>query len=55
MNYRDIYLDSTSISRENIDIVLYIELVLKLDTTTTNTYYKRATSDVDILGIGKET
>ena len=29
MSYRDLYLYSTSISRENIDIVLSIKLVLR--------------------------
>ena len=52
MSYR-VYLDSTSISREII--VLYIELAKITDTTTTKTYYKSATSDEDIPGIGKET
>ena len=55
MSYRDVYLRSTSISRENIDNVLYIELVLKSDTVTTETYRKRATGDKDILGIRKQT
>ena len=58
MSYRDVYLLSTSISRENIDvdIVLSIELTIKLDTTTSiKTYIKRATTDEDILGIRKET
>jgi hypothetical protein len=32
LSYRDVYLHSTSISRENIDIVLSIELVLKSQT-----------------------
>ena len=53
MSYRDVHLHSTSISKMNIDI-LYIELVLKSDTTT-KTYSKRATSDEDILGVRKET
>ena len=53
LSNRDVHLCSTSISRVNIDI-LYIELVLKSDTTTTKTYCKRATSDEDILGIRKE-
>ena len=47
------YLHSASRNRENI--VLYIELVLKSDTPTTKTYYERATSDENILGIRKET
>ena len=56
LSYRNVYLHSTSISRENIDIVLSIELVINLDTTTiTKTYIKRATSDEDILSICKET
>ena len=55
MSYRDVYLHSISISRENIDNVLYIELVLKSDTVTTETYCNRATSDKDILGICKQT
>ena len=29
LSYRDVYLHSTSVSRENIDIALSIELVLK--------------------------
>ena len=54
MGYRDVYLHSASISRENI--VLYIELEIKSDTPTTKTYhYERATSDEHILGIRKET
>ena len=53
LSYRDVYLRSASISREII--VLYIELVLKSDTTTTKTYYESATSDENILGISKET
>jgi hypothetical protein len=32
LSYRDVYLHSTSISRENIDIVLSIELALKSQT-----------------------
>ena len=44
----------TSSNRVNIDI-LYIELVLKSNTTTTKTYYKWATSDEDILSIRRET
>ena len=58
LSYRDVYLLSTSISRENIDvdIVLSIELAIRLDTTTSiKTYIKRATTDEDILGICKET
>ena len=53
MSYRDVHLRFTSISRVIIDN-LYIELVLKSDTTTAKTYCKRATSDEDILGIRKE-
>ena len=52
LSYRNVFLHSTSIGK---DIVLYIELVLKSETTTTKTYYKSATSDEDILGIRKET
>ena len=55
MGYRDVYPHSTSMIREKIDIVLYIKLVLKLDTTSTKTYYKRATNYKGILGIRKET
>ena len=56
LGYRDLYLHSTSISRENIDIILSIELVTKMDTTTiTKTYIKRTTSDDNILSIRKET
>ena len=55
LSYINVHLHSTSISRENIDIVLYIKLVLKSDTTITKTYSKRATSDDKILGILKET
>ena len=55
LSYRDVYLCSTSISRQNIDIVLYMELVLKSDTTTTSAYRKRAASDEDIMGICKDT
>ena len=47
LRYRDVYLHSTIISRENI---LSIELVLKSDITTTKTY-KSAVSDEDILSI----
>ena len=55
LSYRDVYLHSSRSSRENIDIVLYIELVPKSDTTTIKTYYERATSDEGILSIRKET
>ena len=55
VGHRDVYLHSASISRENI--VLYIELVLKLQTQLLQKtyYYERATSDESILGIHKET
>ena len=49
MSHRDY---STSIRRENI---LSIELVLKLDTTTSKSYYKSSASDEDILGCRKDT
>jgi hypothetical protein len=55
LSYRDVHLHSSSISRENIDI-LSIDLALNHgQTTTTKTYCKRATSDENILGIRKET
>ena len=54
LSYIYVHLHSTSISRENIDIVLSIELVLKSDTTISKTHSKRATSDDEILGIRKE-
>ena len=55
LSYRNVYLCFTSISREKIDIVLTIGLVIKSDTAATKTCYKRATSDKDILCICKET
>ena len=54
LSYRDAH--SSSISGEDIDIVLSIELVLKSKTQLTKTYYyKRATANVGILCICKDT
>ena len=55
MNYRDDYLLSTSISREDIDVILLVELVLIIATTRKTNYCKSATSDAGILGICKDT
>ena len=48
-------MNSTSIGRENIDIVLYRISTKITDTTTTKTYYNRVISDEGILVIHKET
>ena len=55
MNYRDDYLLSTSISREDIDVILLVELVLIIATTRKTNYCKSATGDAGILGIRKDT
>ena len=55
LNYRDVYLLSASISRENIEIILSVESVPKSDTTTKTNNCKRASSDAGILGIREDT
>ena len=54
LSYRDFYLHSASISRENIVDIVLSRISTKI-TDTTKTYCKRATSDEGILGICKET
>ena len=54
MSDGDVHLPSTSITRENIDVLSEISTKI-LDTTITKTYCKRTTSDERILCICKNT